>query len=98
MWVGNNLTDVKGLEKVIHKGPSTIDIDTIYRSKGKIPDVFLRGAGIPNNFITYIGSLVGKPIEFYSCFISYSTKDQGFADRLYADSAGKGCAVLVCAS
>ena len=23
--------------------------------------------------------------EFYSCFISYSTKDQEFADRLYAD-------------
>jgi len=38
----------------------------------------------------YIGSLVGKPIEFYSCFISYSTKDQPFADRLHADLQDKG--------
>ena len=30
-------------------------------------------------------SLVGKPIDFYSCFISYSTKDDDFAQRLYAD-------------
>jgi hypothetical protein len=30
-------------------------------------------------------SLVGKPIEFYSCFISYSSKDADFAKRLHAD-------------
>ncbi len=34
--------------------------------------------------------MVGRPIEFYSCFISYSTKDQEFADRLYADLQAKG--------
>ena len=30
-------------------------------------------------------SLVGQPIEFYSCFISYSSHDQAFAERLHAD-------------
>ena len=40
---------------------------------------------MPDNFIAYIGSLVGNAIEFYSCFISYSTQDQEFAERLYAD-------------
>ena len=35
-------------------------------------------------------TLVGQPIEFYSCFISYSTRDQEFADRLYADLQAKG--------
>ena len=30
-------------------------------------------------------SLVGKPINYYSCFISYSSKDDAFARRLYAD-------------
>ena len=38
----------------------------------------------------YIGSLVDEPIEFYSCFISYSTKDQDFAERLHADLQAKG--------
>lgn len=80
-----DLSVVKGLETVKHMGPSTIGIDTIYRSKGNIPDVFLRGAGVGDTFITYIRSLVGKPIEYYSCFISYSSKDEAFAQRLYAD-------------
>jgi len=30
-------------------------------------------------------SLIGPALEFYSCFISYSTKDQEFANRLYAN-------------
>jgi hypothetical protein len=37
---------VKGLDKVIHGGPSTIGIDTIRKSKGEIPDKFLRGCGL----------------------------------------------------
>ena len=31
-----------------------------------------------------------EPIQFYSCFISYSTKDQEFAERLHADLQAKG--------
>src|SRR5260370_21598630 len=80
-----DLSGVKGLETVRHEGPSSIGIDTIYRSKGKIPEVFLRGAGVPDDFITHMKSLVENPIEFYSCFISYSAKDKEFAERLYAD-------------
>ena len=85
-----NLSVVKGLESVKHTGPSTIGIDTIYASRGRIPEVFLRGAGVPDEFITYMRSLVGRAIEFYSCFISYSSKDQEFAERLYADLRAKG--------
>jgi hypothetical protein len=42
-------------------------------------------------FIAYNGSMVGRSIEYYSCFISYSTKDQALADRLYADLQAKSC-------
>ena len=35
-------------------------------------------------------SLVGSPIDYYSCFISYSSKDQAFAERLHADLQSKG--------
>jgi len=81
----NDLSEAKGLETVWHVGASTIGIDTIYKSKGNIPEVFLRGCGVPEDFIVYMRSLVGKPIEFYSCFISYSSKDDDFAKRLHAD-------------
>jgi TIR domain/Pentapeptide repeats (8 copies) len=85
-----DLSAAKGLETIEHRGPSTIGIDTIYKSHGKIPEAFLKGAGVPDGFIAYIGSMVGRPIEFYSCFISYSTKDQEFAERLHADLQAKG--------
>jgi TIR domain len=80
-----DLSTVKGLEMVEHHGPSIIGIDAIYRSHGKIPEKFLKGAGVDDTFITYIRSLVGKAIEYYSCFISYSSKDEALARRLYAD-------------
>jgi uncharacterized protein YjbI with pentapeptide repeats len=85
-----DLSSVSGLETVKHQGRSFIGLETIYRSKGNIPSIFLRGAGVPDNFIDYMGSLVGKGLEFYSCFISYSTKDSDFAERLFADLQAKG--------
>ena len=83
-------SSVKGLAAVLHTGPSTIGIDTLYKSGGKIPEIFLRGCGLPEDFITYARSLTTKAIDFYSCFISYSSKDQAFAERLYADLQNKG--------
>jgi hypothetical protein len=74
----------------VHYGPSTIGIDTIYKSHGKIPEIFLHGCGVPENFIEYMHSLAGQAFEFYSCFISYSTQDQEFAERLHADLQAKG--------
>jgi TIR domain/Pentapeptide repeats (8 copies) len=87
-----NLSEVKGLESIKHAGPSTIGIDTILRSKGKIPEVFLRGCGMPDALIKYIPSLIGsmEPIQFYSCFISYSTADEEFASRLHNDFQAAG--------
>jgi len=85
-----DLSGVRHLELVDHRGPSTVGTDTIYRSQGKIPESFLRGCGVPETLITYMSSLVGVALDFYSCFISYSTKDQDFADRLYADLQAKG--------
>lgn len=85
-----DLSEVKGLESVIHHGPSSIGIDTFFLSKGRIPEVFLRGAGVPDAFIKNTASLAGVPEDFYSCFISYSSKDKALAERLHADLQGKG--------
>ena len=79
-----DLSTVRGLESVVHLGPSTIGIDTLFKSDGKIPEAFLRGAGVPDDFITFIPSLVGRAIEFYSCFISYSHRDEEFSRRLHS--------------
>ncbi len=79
----NDLSSVKRLETVIHRGRSTIGVDTLYKSEGRIPDVFLRGVGLPETFISYLPSLIAQPIEFYSCFVSYSHADKSFARCLH---------------
>ena len=56
-----DLSEVWGLDTVEHRWPSYIDIHTLYRSKGKIPEVFLRGCGVPDTMIAFIASLVGQP-------------------------------------
>src|SRR5712692_5068242 len=62
---------------------------TICRAGGNICEALLRGAGVPEAFITYMKSLVVSPIEYYSCFISYSSKDEEFAKKLHRDLLGE---------
>lgn len=84
-----NLSAVKGLEYCKFYGPSFLDYHTLTIS-GRLPLPFLRGCGLSDNLIDYLPSLFNQAIEFYSCFISYSTADQEFAERLYADLQNKG--------
>ena len=84
-----NLTAVKSLDSCRHGGPSIIDHRTLERS-GKLPLSFLRGCGLPDTFIDYLPSLLNQPIQFYSCFISYSSKDEALAQRLHADLQDRG--------
>lgn len=85
-----DLRQVKGLENVVHKDPSIIDIQTLIKSEGQIPEVFLRGVGIPESFLEYVRSLSSTPIQYFTCFISYSAQDETFARRLHADLQSQG--------
>jgi len=84
-----NLTGATGLETCRHVGPSVIDFRTLAKSH-PLPLEFLRGVGLPDNVIDYLPSLLNQPIQYYSCFISYSSKDDDFAKRIHADLQGKG--------
>lgn len=80
-----DLSTVKGLDRVRHETGSTIGLDTIYKSKGNISKAFLRNCGVPESFIVQVQSLMRAEdgIQFHSCFISYSSKDEEFARRLH---------------
>ena len=90
-----DLSEIKGLESIHHDGPSTVGIDTLFRSQGKIPEAFLRGCGVPDVLITHLPSLIGamSPIQFSSYFIRYSTKDEEFAQRLHSRLCDEGLRV-----
>jgi hypothetical protein len=89
IFAGVNLSGVIGLDTCKHRGPSIIDHRPLQKSD-PLPLSFLRGIGLPDVLIDYLPALFIQAIRYYSCFISYSTKDQKFADRIYADLQTKG--------
>jgi hypothetical protein len=62
------LSEAKGLDSVKQFRPSTIGIDALFRSRGKVPEAFLRGCCVQDRLITYLPSIIGSmsPIQFYS--------------------------------
>ncbi len=88
-----DLSNTIGLESLVHLGPSTVGIDSIYKSKGTIPVVFLKNAGVPDHLIDYIELFVDRNEKYYSCFISCVGRDQEFAENLqsYLKAHGVRC-------
>jgi len=85
-----DLSLTKELYTAQHFGPSTIGIDTIMRSDGKIPESFLREAGVSDNIIQNIALLAEKGLSHQNCFLSCGAKDIEFAEKLYTDLQKKG--------
>ena len=90
LFVNSFLMSTKGLDSAIHLGPSTLDHTTFANSAKNLPPVFLRGVGLPDWLIESYQGYLGSPITFYSCFISYSHKDQLLARRLHDALQGRG--------
>lgn len=74
-----------GLDSVRHSGHSSVAVECLYRSGNNLPIVFLKGVGLPQILLDYLPALIeaGGPIQFHSCFISYSHNDEAFARRLW---------------
>jgi uncharacterized protein YjbI with pentapeptide repeats len=85
-----DLRAAEGLDQVRHDAPSTIGIDTLYRSGGHIPEAFLRGAGAPESLSIFQRSLLEAPPLLGDCFIACSAGDLPFAQSLQADLQGEG--------
>jgi hypothetical protein len=92
VFAGCDLGEALGLDSIEFTSVSYLDIPNFFALYGKVPDKVLQGMGIPEPLMTYAGSLIasGSPINFYSCFISYSTKDEEFANRLHTDLQANG--------
>jgi len=51
---------------------------------------FFASAGVDEQVLSVVHSWIGKPIEFFSAFISHSSLDKAFARRLYDDLRALG--------
>jgi uncharacterized protein YjbI with pentapeptide repeats len=89
-WLELDLSEARGLESLQHAGPSTVGLDTVYRSRGRIPVAFLRGCGVAENFIANLESLTRRSVTYYSCAVCYSPQDEAFAGKLHDLLQGRG--------
>jgi hypothetical protein len=55
-----------------------------------MPADFFIAAGVPEALVTFAQGLAPSPDDFYSCFISYSHRDKGFAQQLYSALRRRG--------
>ena len=85
-----DLSGARYLERIHHSSNSTIGVDALYRSHGEIPEIFLRGVGLPEDFIRSTRGLFGKTSGFYSSFISYSHANSPIAHRLHDQLQSRG--------
>lgn len=76
----SNFFGSKGIETVVHQGPSKVDFATLLKScmksKGCLPPdlkTFLVSAGLPKQLIEYIPQIVSG-IKYCSCFVAYGTR------------------------
>lgn len=85
-----NLNTAKGLDTVIHTGPSHLGLRTLARSLSSIPASFLAGSGTPESFLNYARILADFPIEYATCLLSYANPDREFAEHLQTDLQARG--------
>jgi hypothetical protein len=95
--LNTDLGGANNLQTTRHSGPSKIDFETLMKS-GYLPSEFLKGCGLSDTAIgaahafdsDALSSEIESEGEYYSCFISYSSQDKLFADKLYSDLQNRG--------
>ena len=88
-----DLSQALGLEFVKHLGPSFIGVDTLARSGGRIPERFLRLAGVTESLIAVQGQIPLRVPALSRILLVGSVQDGEFTAALEGDlrAAGLAC-------
>lgn len=98
-----DISEAVNLDLAVHYRPSSISSETLRLTAAglaKMPGVahrpvfrFLADSGIHEELLATARSWIGRPIEFYTVFLSHSSLDKLFARKLYSDlrSVGVNC-------
>ena len=84
VFIDTDLSRALNLTKARIFAHITLDHRTLFKS-GILPQSFYRSCGLADSLIEYLPSLVEDAMHLASCFISYSSKDEKFTTKLYAD-------------
>ena len=90
-----DLRDMVGLDSVRHDAPSSIGVDSVYRSGGHIPAGFLAGAGVPDSIAALQQAIAASGASLSELYISCRDEDEEFARKLSADLGALGITTWV---
>lgn len=90
IFARNDLSTINGLIEINHVGPSHIELHSVKLPQDGSALHFLRGAGVPDEWIDNYRAHMMHPIQYHSLFISYSSQDETLARRLHADLQDQG--------
>ncbi len=89
-----DLSEVKGLDAVHHMTPSEISLSTLTASRFHVSPTFLRRAGVSRGLIEDLAKGQRFARQYETCFLSYSSKDTSFAEKLYGSLQDAGVRVF----
>jgi hypothetical protein len=89
-----DLSAVAGLDAVRHLTPSEISFSTLVASQFQITPTFLRQAGVSRGLLEDLARGQRFPHRYQTCFLSYSSKDRDFAERVYTSLIDAGVRVF----
>ncbi len=82
LFANCDLRSVIGLDSMLHGAPSTIALDTLARSGGRIPRLFLQGAGVAEPLIAAQDVLTAEGRTYPTVLLISSMADSEMAERL----------------
>ena len=82
LFANCDLRSVIGLDSMLHGAPSTIALDTLARSGGRIPRLFLEGAGVAEPLIAAQDVLTAERRTYPTVLLIGSMADSEMAERL----------------
>jgi hypothetical protein len=85
-----DMSDIIGLDQVRHDCPSTIGLDSVFQSHGKIPESFLLEAGLPAAALDFLKPASSDSTSLREVYIACIDQDQEIAKTLRDDLRAKG--------
>ena len=85
-----DLSEVRGLASIRHRGPSVVGSDTLARSRGMIPDEFLQKAGVAGPFIAAQNEIYRSGQRSPKILLINSIKDSELSARIHKDLQRSG--------
>jgi hypothetical protein len=100
IWNSRELSEALGLDEIVHLGPGVIDLQTVLWSASEWPTEFLRGCGLPENFIANLSEFSDNSVSFERSLLWFAEEDSDFARQLLRALRQRGvrCWPAACSS